>query len=269
MTQATRAGSDAGVLISPGAESCSPWRAEPSHRRVRVRVGGEWIVDTARPLLMLERGLTPVYYLPKADVRMELLERSAKRTRCESKGEASYYTLRVGERVEESVAWSYEQPPPGLEPLADHLALYWPRVDQWFEEDDEVFVHARDPYKRVDTLHSSRHVRVELAGETVAETERPLLLFETGLPTRYYIPPQNVRRELLEPSDRHTQCPYKGVASYHSVRAGGELYRDIVWHYAFPIPEIPKIEGLFAFYNEKVDLHVDGELQGRPQTPFS
>ncbi len=254
------------TLTSPGAGACQPWRAEPSPRRVRVRAGGEWIADTTRALLLLEQGLTPVYYLPKAEVRMELLEPSPKRTRCESKGEASYYTLRVGDRVEESVAWSYEQPPAGLEPLVDYVAFYWDRMDQWFEEDDEVFVHPRDPYKRVDTLHSSRHVRVEIGGETVAETRRPLMLFETGLPTRYYIPKQDVRLDLLEPSDRHTQCPYKGVASYHSVRVGGELYPDIIWYYPFPIAECPKIEGLLAFYNEKVDLYVGGELQERPST---
>jgi len=243
-------------------------RIEPSHRRVRVRTGGEWIADTTRPLLMLEEGLTPVYYLPKADVRMELLEPAEKRTRCDTKGEASYYTLHLPDRVEEGVAWSYEQPIDGQEQLAEHISFYWGRMDQWFEEDDEVFVHARDPYKRIDTLHSSRRVRVEVGGEIVAETERPLLLFETGLPTRYYIPSQDVRRELLETSESHTQCPYKGIASYHSVRAGGEVYNDIVWHYPFPIPECPKIEGLFAFYNEKVDLYVDGELQERPHTPF-
>ena len=263
MTQST------GSRARRTATSTRAVRIEPSHRRVRVRTGGEWIADTTRPLLMLEEGLTPVYYLPKADVRMELFEPTAKRTRCDTKGEASYYTLRLGDRVEQSVAWSYEQPIAGQEQLAEHISLYWGRMDQWFEEDDEVFVHARDPYKRINTLHSSRHVRVEVAGEVVAETRRPVLLFETGLPTRYYIPQQDVRLELLETSESHTQCPYKGIASYHSVRAGGELYRDIVWHYPFPLTECPKIEGLLAFYNEKVDLYVDGELEERPRTPFS
>ena len=137
-------------------------------------------------------------------------------------------------------------------------------MDQWFEEDEEIFVHPRDPHTRVDALRSSRHVRVVMAGETVAETTRPVLLFETGLPTRYYIPPEDVRLDLLEPSGAGTRCPYKGVASYHSVRVGGELVADVVWHYPFPIPECPKIEGLLAFYNERVDLYVDGELQERP-----
>ena len=239
-------------------------RIERSERRVRVRACGEWIADTASPLLMLEQGRVPVYYLPKADVRMDLLERAPGRTHCDTKGEAAYYTLRVGGLVEEGVAWSYEHPIPGREQLAEYIAFSWDRMDHWFEEDEEVFVHPRDPHKRVDAIRSSRHVRVVMSGETVAETTRPVLLFETGLPTRYYIPPQDVRLDLLEPSGRRTQCPYKGVASYHSVRVGGALAEDVVWHYPFPIPECPKIEGLLAFYNERVDLYVDGELQERP-----
>ncbi len=249
------------------AETTREVRIERSERRVRVRAGGEWIADTTLPLLMLEEGLTPVYYLPKADVRMDLLERGTKRTRCEAKGEAAYYTLRVGGRVEEDIAWSYERPIPGQERLAEHISFYWNRVDQWFEEDEEVFVHPRDPHKRIDAIHSSRHVRVVIAGETIADTTRPVLLFETGLPTRYYIPKQDVRLDLLEPSESHTQCPYKGVASYHSVTVGREHFRDIVWHYPFPVPECPKVEGLLAFYNERVDLYVDGELLERPRRP--
>jgi uncharacterized protein (DUF427 family) len=142
-------------------------------------------------------------------------------------------------------------------------------VDAWFEEDDEVFVHARDPYHRVDVLNSSRHVRVEIDGATVAASRRPRLLFETGLPTRYYLPKADVRMDLLEPTDTTTRCPYKGEAIYWSARIGGQLREDVVWSYPYPIPEIPKIEHLLAFFNERVDLYVDGELQVRPQTPWS
>lgn len=246
------------------AERAREIRIERSGRRVRVRAAGEWLADTTAALLMLERGRVPVYYLPRADVRMDLLEREPERARRDATGEAASYTLRAGGRVEEGIAWSYERPAAGRERLAGHIAFSWDRVDQWFEEDEEIFVHPRDPHTRVDALRSSRHVRVVMAGETVAETTRPVLLFETGLPTRYYIPPEDVRLDLLEPSGSRTRCPYKGVASYHSVRVGGELVADVVWHYPFPIPECPKIEGLLAFYNERVDLYVDGELQERP-----
>ncbi|MDQ3966496.1 MAG: DUF427 domain-containing protein, partial [Actinomycetota bacterium] len=141
--------------------------------------------------------------------------------------------------------------------------------DAWYEEDEEVFVHPRDPYHRVDILDSSRHVRVLVNGEVVAETDRPELLFETGLPTRYYIPPEDVREELLVPSDTTTQCPYKGVASYWSVDAGGELFEDLSWYYPEPLPEAAKISGLLCFFNERVDLEVDGEKQPRPRTRWS
>jgi len=142
-------------------------------------------------------------------------------------------------------------------------------MDAWFEEDEQVFVHPRDPYTRVDTVHSSRHVRVEIEGVTLGETRRPILLFETGLPTRYYIPKLDVRMDLLEPSESATRCPYKGLACYWSARVGDKLIKDIVWSYPAPIPECPKIENLLSFYNEHVDLYVDGVLSTAKSSGFS
>jgi uncharacterized protein (DUF427 family) len=142
-------------------------------------------------------------------------------------------------------------------------------MDAWFEEDDEVYVHARDPYKRVDVLHSSRHVRVVVQGELVAETRRPALLFETGLPTRYYLPKADVRMDRLVPTETATRCPYKGVASYYAVRAGSTVVPDLAWCYRHPIPECSKIENLVCFFNERVDLYVDRELQPKPRTRWS
>jgi uncharacterized protein (DUF427 family) len=175
----------------------------------------------------------------------------------------------TGGRVADNLAWSYAEPSAELASLVDHIAFHWNAVDAWYEEDEEVFVHPRDPYTRVDTVHSSRRVRVEVDGQVVAETNRPVLLFETGLPTRYYIPKLDVRMDLLEATDTVTHCPYKGAASYWSLRVGGKSYRDFVWGYPRPIPEIPKIENLLCFYNEKVDLYVDGAKQERPVSPFS
>ena len=132
-----------------------------------------------------------------------------------------------------------------------------------------MFVHPRDPHHRVDVLNSSRHVKVVVYGELVAETRRPRLLFETDLPVRYYIPRLDVRMDLLEPTDSVSRCPYKGVASYWSLRAGEKVHKDIAWSYKAPIPECPKIENLIAFYNEKVDIEVDGQPLERPRTPWS
>jgi uncharacterized protein (DUF427 family) len=176
----------------------------------------------------------------------------------------------IGARTAEHAAWSYPDPPLDRLALRDHVAFEWARMDAWFEEDDEVYVHARDPYKRVDVLHSSRLVQVVVGREVVAETRRPWLLFETGLPTRYYLPKADVRMDWLVPSDTETRCPYKGVASYYSVRIGSTLVRDIAWCYRHPIPECSKIENLVCFFNERVDaLYVDGVLQSKPRTRWS
>jgi uncharacterized protein (DUF427 family) len=142
-------------------------------------------------------------------------------------------------------------------------------MEAWFEEDEEVFVHPRNPYTRVDILRASRSVRIEVAGAVVAETTHPTFLFETGLPRRTYIPKLDVRMALLQPTDSASMCPYKGTARYWSVRAGDDVYRDLAWSYDAPFRESAPIAGLVAFYDEKVDVYVDGELQPRPKTHFS
>jgi len=242
---------------------------EDSPRRVRVMFGGETIADSKRAKLLHETGHLPVYYFPEEDVRMDLLEESDHTTYCPFKGDASYLSVRVGDRLAENAVWHYPEPIDSAPPLAGYLAFYWRMMDHWFEEDEEVFVHPRDPYHRVDILESSRHVRVKVNGEVVAETDRPKVLFETGLPPRYYIPPEDVREDALVGSEKTTRCPYKGIASYWSVEAGGERVEDLVWYYPEPIPEAAKIEGHLCFFNEKVDLEVDGEEQERPQTRWS
>jgi uncharacterized protein (DUF427 family) len=155
------------------------------------------------------------------------------------------------------------EPPPPLEALAGMLTFDW-RTLIWFEEDERLQAHARDPHKRVDVAPSSRHVRVELDGELLAESRRPLVLFETTLPPRYYLPREDVVAELV-PTPTVSVCPYKGIAEWFSVGSA----RDLAWSYPDPIPENPRIAGLVCFFNEKVDLLVDGELQERPITPWS
>src|SRR5262249_1139421 len=189
---------------------------EPSPRWVRVRFGGQFVADSRRVLLVRETGQVPVYYFPRADVRTDLLVPSGRTSVCPRKGEAVHWHVRVGGRTAEAAAWSYTSPRSAGPALDGHVAFDWPKMDAWYEEDDEVYVHARAPYRRIDVLHSSRHVRVVVAGLTVGESRRPRLLFETRLPTRYYLPPADVRMDLLVPSAKESQCPYKGVASYYS-----------------------------------------------------
>jgi uncharacterized protein (DUF427 family) len=245
-------------------------RVEPSPRRVRVRFGPEFVADSTRVLLLLEKGHTPVYYFPMEDVRTDLLTPTDHHTTCPYKGEASYWTVRAGDRVAENAVWSYPDPLPERADIAGRVAFYWNKMDTWFEEDDEVFVHPRSPYARVDVLTSSRHVQVVVGGEIVADTHRPRLLFETGLPTRYYIPKLDVRMDLLEPTDTRTMCPYKGKAQYWSVRIGDQVYHDLVWSYSPPLPECSRIDNLVCFFNERVDaIIVDGEQQPVPKTQWS
>src|SRR5579875_1948380 len=210
------------TLAAPRGEQV---RVEPCPKRVRVVVGGAVVADSAHPLLLLEAGHLPVYYFPRGDVRADVLEPSSTTSYCPHKGEASYYSLRVGEVVVEDAAWSYESPLPGREDIASHLAFYWTKADAWFEEDDEVYVHPRDPYHRVDVLNSSRHVRVAVGGETVADSRRPRLVFETGLPTRYYLPRADVRTELLVPSPTTSQCPTRGSPRTGPSRPGASGWR--------------------------------------------
>jgi uncharacterized protein (DUF427 family) len=242
---------------------------EKSPKRVRVVFGDETVADSRRAKLLHEAGLLPVYYFPQEDVRMELLEESDHTTHCPFKGDASYWSVRVGERVAENAVWGYPEPIDSCPPIAGLVAFYWNKMDEWYEEDEQVFVHPKDPYHRVDVLESSRHVTVKVNGEVVAETDRPRILFETGLPPRYYMPSEDVRGEALAASEKTTQCPYKGVASYYSVEAGGGRVEDLVWYYPEPLPEVEKIKGHLCFFNEKVDLEVDGEEQERPRTQWS
>lgn len=242
---------------------------EDSPRRIRALFEGETVVDSRHAKLLHEHGHLPVYYFPEDEVRTDLLEPTDHSTRCPFKGQASYWSVRVGDSVAENAVWGYPEPLEGAPPLGPYRALYWDSMDQWFEEDEPAIVHARDPYHRVDILDSSRHVRVLVGGEVVAETTRPRVIFETGLPPRWYIPPEDVRSDLLAESDTTTGCAYKGFASYRSLRLDGRVEEDLVWFYPDPSRDAARIAGYLSFFNERADIEVDGELQGRPETQWS
>ncbi|GAA2983399.1 DUF427 domain-containing protein [Actinokineospora diospyrosa] len=204
-----------------------PLRVERSPKRVRAYRGGALVVDSTAPRLVWERQY-PTYYFPAADVRAELVPPGA---------------LRVADEPE----------------LAGLARVAWDAMDEWFEEDEPVYVHARDPYTRVDILASSRHVVVEVGGTRVAESRRPSVLFETGLPARFYLPRHDVRMDLLRPSRTTTMCPYKGTATYWHVVVDGVVHEDLVWCYRSPLPESQKIAGLVAFYPDRATLTVSTE----------
>jgi uncharacterized protein (DUF427 family) len=240
-----------------------------SPKWVRVYFGGEYIADSKKTVLVREKGHILTYYFPPQDVRMDLFEESNHERQLPGLGKATYWTVKAGGKDARNAAWKLDEAGSQAAGFEGYIAFKWNQMDAWFEEDEQVFVHPRDPFVRIDTVQSSRHVRVEINGETVAETHRPVLLFETGLPVRYYIPKVDVRMDLLQPSKTHTQCPYKGEASYYSVEAGNHIVEDIVWYYPFPQPEVSKIQNLLAFYNEKVDLYVNGVKEEKPKTYWS
>ena len=201
---------------------------------------------------------------------MDLLEPTDHSEKIPLLGEASFWTVKVGERAAQDAAWSYPQPVSESIDLGDYITFDWDKMDAWFEENEEVYVHPHDPHKRIDVLESTRHVRVVVLGETVADTNKPILLFETGLPTRYYFPKLDVCQDLLVRSDKITGCAYKGKASYYSVKVGDKIAKDIAWYYPYPENEAIKIRGRIAFFNEHVDaLFVDEEEQEKPITPWS
>jgi uncharacterized protein (DUF427 family) len=242
---------------------------EPTPKRIRVEVGGEVIADSRRAMLLHEGGLQPVYYFPAQDVRADVLEPSDRHTHCPKKGDASYHSIRAGGQVVENGAWYYPDPLPGTPPMQGLIAFYFDRMGRWMEEDEEIVVHPRDPYHRVDVVATKRHIRISLGGRLLAETERALALFESNLPTRWYLSAEDVLAE-LGPSDTVTRCPYKGEARYHSVTVPeGSDGRDLVWYYADPLAEVGRITGLVCFFNEKVDIELDGEAQERPSSPWS
>ncbi len=248
----------------PGAEW--DFRVEQSPRWVRVKFGGETIADSKRAVLAYESGRLPVYYFPQEDVRMDMLVPSDHQSVCSHKGTASYWSIQAGGRVSENAAWSYLAPNPEAQDIEGYISFYWSKTDAWFEEETEIFVHARDPYTRVDAIPSSRHVQAIVGGEVIADSNRPVIVFETGLVTRYYLPIEDINQDVLVPSERASRCPYKGIATYYSVKFGDKLYKDVIWSYQNPLPAVGEIAGLLCFYSEKIDaLYIDGEKWVLPE----
>jgi uncharacterized protein (DUF427 family) len=259
-------------------------RYEPTEKRIRATLGGETAIDSTRALLVWEpERVVPSYAVPVDDVDAELVEATDDGSEAQ---EPAIGAPRLGDRVVldpsvpfsvhtaagrpltirarggEAEAAAFRPSDPALEGF---VVLDFAAFDAWYEEDERNFGHPRDPFHRIDIVRSSRHVRVELDGTTLAESSRPLLLFEPPLPVRYYLPRDDVRTDLLGPSDTRTVCAYKGQASYLSLTGAG----DLAWTYPQPLREASEVTDHVAFFNERVDIVVDGERLERPITPWS
>lgn len=229
-------------------------------RRVRAVFADEAIFDTRRGKLLHETGRMPQLYVVRDDVRGELLEQSQHKTHCPFKGEASYWSVRVGERVAANAVWAYPQAHEETYWLRGYLAFTWEALDAWFDEDEEVQGHLRDPYHRVDVRASSQHVRVLADAEVIGETDLPMVVSETGLPNRFYLPVDDVHREYLEFSERQSICPYKGTASYYNLRLGERLIENAAWYYSEPLEDAAKVREHLCFdLAEDLTVEVDGK----------
>lgn len=244
----------------PGAER---GRVEPVPRRIRGYAGTDLVFDTVDARYVWEIPYYPHYYIPLRDVRTGFLV-DERRPQHAQFGASRLHALDAGGQLHGSAARVFED---GLVP--GYVRFEWDSVD-WFEEDERIYGHPRSPYARHDALRSHRHVRVELDGVVLADSHSPVMLFETGLPTRYYLDPTDISMQHLVPSRTQTLCPYKGVTTgYWSVRTGAAVHPDLAWTYQYPLPAVSRIAGLVAFYNEKVDITVDGARLTRPVTTFS
>ncbi len=260
-----------GRAIRAEAFTVSPHSTEfgPSPRWVRVYFNTQLLADSKRMMLLREANSLPLYYFPKQDVQMDYLQPSDRTARSDRKGDGVFWHVQVGEKIAKDAAFTFRNPSGNGPELKDYVAFMWDKMDAWFEENEEVFVYARDPYKRVDVSQSSRHIKVVLDGVTVGETTRPTLLFEPGLPTRYYMPKHDTRMDLLERTNVVTRCPYKGEANLYSIKIGDKRHEGIAWIYRYPTLVCSKIQGLVGFLDEKVDVYEDGTLLPRPKTVWS
>ncbi|HEY2688720.1 MAG TPA: DUF427 domain-containing protein [Streptosporangiaceae bacterium] len=259
-------------------------RYEPTAKRIRAELGGRTVVDSTRALLVWEpRRIVPSYAVPADDVRGDLAD--AGQAAAAPADDLGSRLPDVTDRpvLDPSIPFAVHtaegqavdvpgRPGAGFRPadadLAGYVILDFTAFDAWYEEDQRNVAHPRDPFHRVDVLPSSREIRLELDGHVLAESSRPMLLFETMLPTRFYLPREDVKAELT-PTSTHTYCAYKGQASYWSVSAGGRTLTDVAWTYNEPLHDAAEVRGLVAFFNERVDVVLDGERQDRPITPWS
>ncbi|GAC1320316.1 MAG: DUF427 domain-containing protein [Thermoleophilaceae bacterium] len=240
---------------------------EPVARRVRAELGGQVVLDTTRALYLWERPFYPQFLIPDEDVNGAALVDEQKTHRL-SRGTVARVGLRAGGLERKGAGRRYVESE--IDGLVGKIRFEWDALDAWYEEDEQVFVHPRSPYVRVDALRSTRTVRVERDGVMLAESGSPVMVFETGLPTRHYLDRSAVDFSHLRPSETVTACPYKGrTSAYWSVEVGGRCHADLAWSYDYPTSQLLPVAGLVAFYDEQVDVFIDGVEQPRPTTHFS
>jgi uncharacterized protein (DUF427 family) len=228
--------------------------AEPLRRRMRVLFGGRWIADSEHVVLLHEPGRYPVAYFPLTDIAADALHPTEHITQHRDLGTTSWYTVRVGDHSTPRAAWQHTELPPHAAELKERVALAWRAMDAFYEEDERIVGHAADSYHRIDIRQTSRHLQVRHYDQVIADSCRPLVLYESGFAPRWYVPRADVDESALTPVDGKTFCPYKGLARYYDI--GGA--RRAVWSYEHAWDEVRRIAGLLSFEPDKISVHLDG-----------
>jgi len=227
---------------------------EPLRRRLRVRFGGTWIADSEHAVVLFEPGRYPVAYFPQSDVAPDALQRTEHTTQHPDLGLTSWYTVRAGEHSAARGAWKHIQLPQFAQELQARVAFAWRAMDAFYEEDERVLGHAADSYHRIDIRQTSRHLVVQHANRVVADTKRPLVLYESGFAPRWYVPRLDVDESALTAVDQQTFCPYKGLCSYYNI---GDA-RQAAWSYRRAYSEVCRISDFVSFEPDIVFVQIDG-----------
>ena len=226
---------------------------EPLRRRMRVRFGGKWIADSEHVFLLFEPGRYPVAYFPEADISPDALQRTDYTTQHNDFGLTAWYTVKVGEHSAARGAWQYIEPPNYANEFRGRIAFAWPKMDAFYEEDERIVGHAADPYHRVDIRATSRHLVVRDVDQVIADTRRPLALYESGFAPRWYVPREDVNESTLKLGEGHTFCPYKGLASYYDIG----IRKKAAWSYVHAWPEVARVTNMVSFEPDQIDVYLD------------
>jgi len=228
--------------------------AEPLRRRMRVQFGGSWIADSEDVVLLHEPERYPVAYFPLSDIASGALEPGEHTTRHRDLGTTSWYTVRVGEQSKPRAAWQHTELPAYATELTGRVAFAWRAMDAFYEEDERIVGHAADAYHRIDIRQTSRHLTVRQGDRTIADSTRPLALYESGFAPRWYVPRADVDASALAPAQGQTFCPYKGLCSYYDIADA----RRAAWSYEDAWPDVRRVSGLLSFEPDKIEVYLDG-----------
>jgi uncharacterized protein (DUF427 family) len=228
--------------------------AEPLRRRMRVRFGGAWIADSEDVVLLHEPGRYPVAYFPLDAISDSTLEPSEHTTRHRDLGPTSWYTVRAGAHSTPRAAWQHTELAGYASYLKGRVAFAWRAMDAFYEEDERIVGHAADSYHRIDIRQTSRHLVVRHQDRVIADSKRPLALYESGFAPRWYVRRADVDTSALVPAEGQTFCPYKGLCSYYDIADA----RKVAWSYEDAWPEVRRISGLVSFEPDKIEVYLDG-----------